>query len=400
MSDKGLVSRINRLHTEQINGLVLKVMWMGLLFSVLQDIYLYIWFKDISLTLVISNIFVLLVLILPSQVMYKSGFEPKKLGYYNVLAIMTYIFFAVWNYDFLPYNLMFLMFNIIVAAMYFDRMSYLVAILFTIIEMVFFSLYFPNYRPEDNLLLEIGSRIQIVLFISLLSYATLRSSQLLLKNLLEQEVKTMYIAHEIRNPLTTVKGFLQLKNSNSTGYYSELMLNELERANEIINDFLTLTRSPTPQLRKTNLNELINNLFKLVSIQVKEKGVILESSFDFSLPLIEVDPNQIKQVILNLLINAVQAVGEQGIITVETAKDGENIFINVTDNGPGIQEHYMEKIFEPFFTTKGNGTGLGLPVCKNILDNHGAKFNIENHNHKGCKVSIIFKYRENSFKNI
>ncbi|AET66095.1 PAS domain S-box [Desulfosporosinus orientis DSM 765] len=188
------------------------------------------------------------------------------------------------------------------------------------------------------------------------------------------------IGHEIRNPLTTVKGFLQLLGGKeefrqSKGYF-ELMIEELDRANSIITEFLSLAKNKTVDLKPLILNELIENLFPLIQADamVSDKEIKLQLQDVETLPLNE---KEIRQLILNLVRNGVEAMSKGGALTIRTFMEGEEIVMAVQDEGCGIKDEDLEKVGTPFFTTKENGTGLGLATCFSIAARHNAKIDID-----------------------
>lgn len=187
------------------------------------------------------------------------------------------------------------------------------------------------------------------------------------------------IGHEVRNPLTTVRGFLQLLGSKeefkqSSGYF-DLMIEELDRANSIITEFLSLAKNKTVDLKPLSLNCLIENLYPLIQADamVSDKDIKMELEDVHLLPL---DEKEIRQLILNLVRNGLEAMSGSGTLILRTFMDGEEVVLSVQDQGGGIKTENLEKIGTPFFTTKENGTGLGLATCYSITARHNAKIDI------------------------
>lgn len=183
------------------------------------------------------------------------------------------------------------------------------------------------------------------------------------------------IAHEIRNPMTTVRGFLQMLEGksefNAYKKYFELMIDELDRANGIIEEFLSLTRNKNTYMSCQNLNAIIESLYPLIQANALEAGqnVSLEIG---DIKSIMVDDKEIRQIILNLTRNGLEAMPAGGKLTIKTFMDGEEVVLAVQDQGTGIPPDLLEKLGTPFLSTKENGTGLGLSVCYSIVARHNA----------------------------
>jgi two-component system sensor histidine kinase HydH len=189
------------------------------------------------------------------------------------------------------------------------------------------------------------------------------------------------VAHEIRNPLSSLKGFAQLfegkfpAGSREAGY-AGLMVQEVERLNRTISDLLFFSRPMELQKKPVDLGVLIRETTRLLAPDIEGAGqtIDLEGVGDLS---IAADDDQLRRVLLNVMINAHQAAGRGGRIVVTTANDGEGeIVLNVTDSGPGISEEDARRAFEPFFTTREKGSGLGLAIVRKIIELHGGTASI------------------------
>lgn len=201
-------------------------------------------------------------------------------------------------------------------------------------------------------------------------------------------------AHEIRNPLTTVRGFIQLlssKHANEKDYY-ELMLKELDRANKIIGDFLALAKPRANEMGLCSINHLIEDILLLVESQANlhDIGVVKDLSGD--IPLICLQPDQIKQVFLNLIRNSVQAMPDRGLLYISTklSDQGDFVLMEIKDTGVGIPADRMAKLFVPFFSTKTDGSGLGLTISYRIVKNHGGDIQVESEEGKGTVFRVSF----------
>lgn len=188
------------------------------------------------------------------------------------------------------------------------------------------------------------------------------------------------LAHEVRNPMTTIRGFLQLLQSKNElhGYhnYFSLMIEELDRANSIIREFLTLSKNKTTVFKLTSLNKLITTLFPLIQADALNQGkkAIFEAG---DISDLEIDSNEIIQLILNLARNGLEAMPKEGSLTIKTYMDEEHVVLYVKDEGSGIKAEHVLKLGTPFFTTKESGTGLGIPICYDIAERHSALIDIE-----------------------
>nr|WP_280521352.1 ATP-binding protein [Paenibacillus mangrovi] len=187
------------------------------------------------------------------------------------------------------------------------------------------------------------------------------------------------IAHEIRNPLTAIRGFIQLLRPHlihlGKDEYARIILTEIDRANDIIYEFLNSSKPSAPQTTMIPVSSLLKEVVLLTESEALMKGcqVLLHDNVT---PLhISVDVKQIKQVILNMIKNALDAIdhitGENGgLIEIKTHRDNKNVHICISDNGKGMDHNTLSHLFDPFFTTKESGTGLGLSVSYRIIKNH------------------------------
>ncbi|MFZ5651358.1 MAG: PAS domain S-box protein [Bacillota bacterium] len=204
------------------------------------------------------------------------------------------------------------------------------------------------------------------------------------------------IGHEVRNPMTSVRGFLQmLSTKEDCSKYSDffkIMIEELDRANSIITEYLSLAKNNPLDLRSQNLNDIINAMGPLIAADSinSQLNYIIELGDIGDLPL---DEKQIRQLILNLVRNGKDAMDSDGTITIKTFKDGNETVLMVQDQGKGISPDIIDKIGNPFFTTKENGTGLGLAVCYSIASRHKANIKFQT-GPAGTAVYLHFKSGE------
>jgi len=202
------------------------------------------------------------------------------------------------------------------------------------------------------------------------------------------------IGHEVRNPMTTVRGFLQLlggkEEFKQSKDYFELMIEELDRAKSIISEFLSLAKTKTVDLKPLILNSLIENLFPLIQADamVSDKNIKIELR---DIEILSLNEKEIRQLILNLVRNGMEAMSVSGTLTIQTFMDGEEVVLAVRDQGSGFKAENLEKAGTPFFTTKENGTGLGLATCYSIAARHNAKIQIDT-GESGTTFFVRFKH--------
>ncbi|AJQ25813.1 two-component system sensor histidine kinase AtoS [Pelosinus fermentans] len=201
------------------------------------------------------------------------------------------------------------------------------------------------------------------------------------------------IAHEIRNPLTAIKGFVQyLQNVDSDEErqeYMPIIIKEVDRVNRVIEQLLYFARPYKTHYIWVNINELIESTLVLVQNKTTRHKVEFRLFLADSLPQVEADAEQIRQVLLNLLINAMQAITDKGSVIIDTWQpDPSFVCVRITDTGNGIREENRKKIFDPFFTTKSAGTGLGLAVVQRIISAHYGQVEIESQVNEWTAVTL------------
>jgi len=200
------------------------------------------------------------------------------------------------------------------------------------------------------------------------------------------------IAHEIRNPMTTVQGFLQLSRNDSANLSTEiidLMLEELTRANSIITEFLNLAKNKVSVKKKQNLNTILEALSPLIQAEAfrASKHVKLELN---QCPDIFIDQKEIRQLVLNIALNGLDAMSSNGKLTIKTYTEKQAVILEIKDQGHGISPEVLQKLGTPFFTTKETGTGLGLAICYSVAKRHHAEIDIKTGD-EGTVFSIRFQ---------
>jgi two-component system sensor histidine kinase HydH len=190
------------------------------------------------------------------------------------------------------------------------------------------------------------------------------------------------VAHEIRNPLSSIRGFAQylchaLKDQTKEEEYAQIMVAEVDRINQVVTDLLTFAHPMKAQLSPTDVADLIEHAVRLVQAEALSRNVEIRINVS-NLTKLPLDDNQLSQALLNLLLNAIQAVDSKGHVEIGAALNApeSRLHLWVEDDGPGIVMDDVEKIFEPFFTTREKGTGLGLAIVQKIVENHNGKIEI------------------------
>jgi signal transduction histidine kinase len=205
------------------------------------------------------------------------------------------------------------------------------------------------------------------------------------------------VAHEIRNPMTVISGFIQMMNEdNNHPYqtYTKLIESELERINLIISEFLILAKPHVTKVKEFDLEKIIQEVVLLYTPELNMRGILLSESWNAPNVMVVGEQNQIKQVFINIVKNAVEALNKEGSLHISSKLESDDfIAIHIRDNGPGMTREIQKQIFEPFFTTKTTGTGLGMMISEKIIQEHGGKIMINSRVNNGTLVSILLPYK-------
>jgi signal transduction histidine kinase len=209
---------------------------------------------------------------------------------------------------------------------------------------------------------------------------------------------TAGLAHEIRNPLVAIKTFTQLlperfEDEEFRNHFTNIASSEVDRISSLITELLDFARPSDPKFEFEDINGILDGMILLVSTESKKKQINIIKNYIPNLPPIKIDREQIKQVFLNILLNSVEATPERGEITVKTrsfAKPGGEPYIQIelADNGRGIPAEHLEDIFTPFYTTKDKGSGLGLSISHQIVQDHRGYIDVESELNKGTSFFI------------
>jgi signal transduction histidine kinase len=202
-----------------------------------------------------------------------------------------------------------------------------------------------------------------------------------------------YVSHEIKNPLMVIGGFARQLERNpevppTAGAKLRIISDEVRRLENFLGELRDFTRPAAPAKQEADLNELVQEVAIMMQEMAKEMNIQLVSRLASNLPLALYDPNQMKQVLINLVKNALEAMDSGGVITMTTTALDNQVRLSVHDNGKGIDPGIIPDIFNPFFTTKKTGTGLGLAVINKIIEDHHGTITVESSKGKGSTFTV------------
>ncbi|MDF1510308.1 PAS domain S-box protein [Robertmurraya sp. DFI.2.37] len=201
------------------------------------------------------------------------------------------------------------------------------------------------------------------------------------------------VAHEIRNPLTSMKGYAEFLLEDETDQqrreFVDIILDEINRVNQIVEDFMVLAKPKVVDLKEKNIIPIIKDVLSLLEFEARKKKVRMHFEANDDIVQIECDENRLKQVFLNFVKNGIEAMPNGGDITVRVHVASEQVQISIQDTGVGIPEEKLKRIGEPFYTTKKDGNGLGLMVSYKIIESHNGTVFIESELNKGTTFNII-----------
>jgi signal transduction histidine kinase len=201
------------------------------------------------------------------------------------------------------------------------------------------------------------------------------------------------LAHEIRNPLASISGaagILRRGNASRENVENclEIIDKEAHRLNKLLTSFLDFARPRAPRFQFTDLSSVATSVVSLAAHATSSRGVQLRQEFDGRFPEVECDPEQMKQVLLNLTINAIQASPSGGTVWLSGSASADRVYVDIRDEGCGIAPEHQDQIFDPFFTTKESGSGLGLAIASMIVAQHGGLLTASNNNGRGMTFRL------------
>ena len=205
------------------------------------------------------------------------------------------------------------------------------------------------------------------------------------------------MAHEIKNPLTSIKTFTEYIEEKGDDpifrkKFHKIVGKEVDRINSTVKKLLEFSKPSDPHLKQTNIGELLDETLNLLNNDFIKHNIKLEKHYSSS-PTIKIDPTQIKQVFLNIFLNAIDAMPDGGTITTRIKTVNDKLQITISDTGKGINKEDIKHIFDPFFTNKDEGTGLGLSVIYGIIEKHGGEINVGSALNKGTSFTITLPFK-------
>jgi two-component system sensor histidine kinase HydH len=207
------------------------------------------------------------------------------------------------------------------------------------------------------------------------------------------------LAHEIRNPLAGIKGYAQViekkPQDERNGGFARRIVSEILRLETLVNELLSYAKNDRESMIDLNLTEVVSHAASLLRPEAEELQIKIICECQENI-LINGNPEKLTQVLLNVVKNAIQAMPDGGIVRITAGIDGRHVIINVNDNGQGISQEELSRIFEPFFTTKARGTGLGLALCRKIVEEHEGQITVHSVVGEGTSVSISIPIRQNN----
>lgn len=198
------------------------------------------------------------------------------------------------------------------------------------------------------------------------------------------------VVHEIRNPLTSIKGFVQLMEAGMEGkqQYYDIMIEEIEKMEAMASELLFISRPPNHEMKFEDLAKMVEDCLILLSTQARQKNITLSKTIHYKKAFF-CNRSQIKQVLINLIKNAIEAIDSKGNILVKINKEENLLAIDVIDDGPGVPTELINQLDQPFFTTKQHGTGLGLMVSKQLIQQHDGELVINHNKKQGTTFRIL-----------
>lgn len=205
------------------------------------------------------------------------------------------------------------------------------------------------------------------------------------------------VAHEIRNPIASIRAAAQrisqqLSGDDPGNKYTRYIMEESDRLGGVVRNILVFSKEPSPQFAPNDMNKLIEDVLDFLDTEISAPGIKVIKSFAPALPSIPFDSSLVRQVLINILQNALHFMADSKIkeLKVSTLMEGNKVVVKISDTGPGIPKENMKKIFEPFFSTKPSGTGLGLAISRKIIRSHRGEIQVDNESARGTTFNIIF----------
>ena len=259
-----------------------------------------------------------------------------------------------------------------------------------------------GYRKRNCLIDESGTHLgYVILFKDLTEVRALRREIERSQRLASVGRLAAGVAHEIRNPLSSIKGFAtyfkqRYQDVPEDQQTAGIMIQEVDRLNRVVSQLLEFSRPVTISPKPTSLKGLVKDSLKLIERQAQDKQIAINTRNSADIDEVKIDPDRINQVLLNLYLNAIEAMrpgGKLGIEIFDSEKNG-GLNIQISDTGHGIAAEDLPKIFDPYFTTKSSGTGLGLAIAHNIVEAMGGTIEVKSKADKGTTFTLTIPLRE------
>ena len=370
-------------------------------FSIITDFYLVMTFKPDNYS------FPYLLMNIPLIIAYlKNRKKCVILLSFSYILILSKVYSSMLVYIILEYVLYFIIYII------FKKFKMLLLNLFLILKIVFYFIYESITKPSviDDMNY-MGNAIMIIIPFILVTYIVYymlkKSNEIIrfqkdLKDLEKEKelrISLFKITHEIKNPITVCKGYLDMfdhENSKKSKKYVEIMKSEIKRVLVLLEDFLSINKIKIEKdIIDINLllEEVTNNFIPIL----KEKNIDRLFNISKDELFIEADYNRLNQVFINIIKNSIESIGSNGLIKINLNKTKNNLEIKIEDTGIGMDKDELKRISEPFFTTKENGTGLGVFLSKQIVEAHNGTIKYISKKYVGTKTIINLPYKEIKF---
>ncbi|MEO7315753.1 MAG: ATP-binding protein [Ginsengibacter sp.] len=278
----------------------------------------------------------------------------------------------------------------------FNTISIILAILFTLFSLIVYNKENKAKKEETNKAREFRKQLET----RIQELADLNKELIDLRSL-EKYAATgriaRTIAHEVRNPLTNINlSIEQLKTevpeTETTELFFKMIVRNSERINNLVSDLLNSTRVTELKFADVNVNDIVNESLAMALDRIELKQIKVVKDFEMDMCTIPVDVQKIQLAFLNIIVNAIEAMESQGILTIKTANEKEKCVVRISDNGIGMNKAEMDKLFEPYFTTKEKGNGLGLANSQNIILGHNGTISAISEPGVGTTFTVILKF--------
>jgi signal transduction histidine kinase len=203
------------------------------------------------------------------------------------------------------------------------------------------------------------------------------------------------MAHEIRNPLGSIQGAAEIlsdtmreDDKESTERYASILIKEVKRLDDVVTGLIDSSRPRVREKEPVNVESILRDLVYLYAVSARTKDIRIVERYGDNLPEVMADEDMLRQVFVNILLNAIEATGSMGEVTVAATVENGNVIVSIEDTGAGIPDDQVEKIFDLFYTTKESGTGLGLAVSRRVIKEHGGRILMKSQVGKGTAVQV------------